>query len=186
MRARTMSAKQKVDGFRTLRASLLDQRQSELVQLIGELYQLCDQNRRFLSARFGDRQNQLEKYRQKVVEAMFPDVLRKGAKVRVADARQAIAEYQRATRDAAGTLDLMMTFVEEGTAFAAEFGYGDDAFFASLGRMLSSVLEQFRTSPATVGDVIEPRLLDLRELARDIGWGYGDAVADAVAGATRR
>jgi hypothetical protein len=79
----------------------------------------------------------------------------------------------------------MMTFVEEGTAFAAEFGYGDDAFFASLERMLASVLEQFRTSPAAVGDVIEPRLLDLRELARDIAWDYGEAVADAVASATR-
>jgi hypothetical protein len=180
-----MGAKQKADGFRALRASPLGQRQSELVQLIGELYQLSDQNRRFLSARFGDRQNQIEEYRQKVVEAMFPDILRKGAKVRVADAKQAITEYQRATKDGIGTLDLMMTFVEEGTAFAAEFGYGDDAFFASLERMLSSVLEQYRANPAAVADVIEPRLLHLRELARDIGWGYGDAVADAVATATR-
>jgi hypothetical protein len=39
-------------------------------------------------------------------------------------------------RDAAGTAELMLTFVERGTGFAADLGYGDEDFFSSLEGML--------------------------------------------------
>jgi hypothetical protein len=176
-----MEAKHKPDGFRAYRARLLKQRPAELVQLIGELYRLSRENRRFLSARLGDGSKQTEEYRQLVADAMFPDPLRKGAEVRIAEAKKAISQYERATGDGAGTLDLMLTFVEQGTAFAADVGYGDDAFFSSLESMLSRTLERFRKSPRDIQKAITPRLLDLPGEARDIGWGYGDFVADAVA-----
>lgn len=182
----TMRAKQKPDSFRAYRAAQLGQQPSELVQLIGELYQLSGENRRFLSARLGDPSKQLEEYRQVVADAMSPDLLRKGAKVRIAEAKQAITHYERATGDQAGTLDLMVTFVEQGTALAAEVGYGDQAFFLSLESMLSRALARFSKSPPEVVHAIAPRLLDLPEAARDIGWGYGDYVADAVAAALGR
>lgn len=177
-----MKAKQKPDGFRTYRATLLKQRPAELVQLIGELYQLSRENRRFLSARLGNGTKQAEEYRQLVADAMCPDPLRKGAAVRIAEAKKAISQYERATADGAGTLGLMLTFVEQGTAFAADVGYGDDAFFSSLESMLSRTLERFRKSPLDVQQTIKPRLLALPGAARNIGWGYGDFVADAIAG----
>jgi hypothetical protein len=77
----------------------------------------------------------------------------------------------------------MLIFVEQGTAFAADVGYGDDAFFSSLENMLSRTLERFQKSPPDIQQAIKPRLLDLPGAARDIGWGYGDFVADAVADA---
>src|SRR5947199_7247850 len=156
-----MEAKQKPDGFRVYRAALLKYRTSELVQLIGELYRLSRENRRFLSARLGDGSQQMDAYRQLVADAMFPDPLRKGAQVRIADAKKAISQYERATGDGAGTLDLMLTFVEQGTAFAADVGYGDDAFFSSLEDMLSRTLERFRKSPSDIPQPIQPRLIDL-------------------------
>lgn len=182
----TMRAKQKPDGFRTYRAALLGRQPSELVQLIGELFRLSGENRRFLSARLGDPSHPLEEYRQVITDAMFPDLLRTGAKVRIAEAKQAIAHYERATGDDSGTLDLMLTFVERGTALAAEVGYEGEAFFSSLESMLSRALAKFSKCPPGVVQAIEPRLLDLREVARHVGWGYGDFVADAVAGALGR
>jgi len=41
----------------------------------------------------------------------------------------------------------MLIFVEKRTAFAADVGYGDDAFFSSLENMLSRTLERFQHSP---------------------------------------
>ena len=176
-----MEARQKREGFAAFRASLSKQSSAQLVQLIGELYQLSRENQRFLLARLGEPATQLGVYRQLVTDAMFPDPLRKGAEVRIADAKRAISQYERATRDGAGTLELMLTFVEQGTAFGADVGYGDDGFFSSLERMLSRTLERFRKSASEIQQAIKPRLLDLPRAARDIGWGYGDFVADAVA-----
>jgi len=181
-----VQTKKQPDPFRTYRAALLAHRPSELVRLIGELYRLSEENRRFLSARLGDPAKQLERYREVVADAMFPDLLRTGARVRVTEAKQAITQYLRATGDDAGTLDLMLTFVEAGTALAADAGYGDEAFFSSLESMLSRALALlFRSAPEVI-DAVEPRLLDLQDTARDIGWGYGDGVADAVTGTLER
>ena len=42
--------------------------------------------------------------------------------LKLADGRKAIREYQTATADPVGTLELMLTFVETGTRFTRNFG----------------------------------------------------------------
>jgi hypothetical protein len=167
-------------GFGGLRARLVRQAPDSLVRLIGELYRLSDENRRYLHSRLANPAIQLPRYRQLVAEALWPDPLRKNAKVRIADARKAISQYQRATGDMAGTLDLMLTFVENGTGLAADLGYGDDQFFSSLESMLSRAVEMLGKCGEDLGRRMQPRLVRLRAAARDIGWGYGDFVADAI------
>lgn len=110
-------------GFGDLRARLVRQAPDSLVRLIGELYRLSDENRRYLHSRLDNPATQLPRYRQLVAEALWPDPLRKNARVRIADARKAISQYQQATGDVAGALDLMLTFVENGTGLAADEGY---------------------------------------------------------------
>ena len=172
------------EGFGRIRSTLLKQKPAQLVRLIGELYRLSKENQRFLKARLGGAPKQLPVYRQFVAECLWPDPLRKGAKVRIAEAKRAISQYALATGDASGTAELMLTFVEQGTGFAADLGYGDEKFFLSLEAMLSRALdglqhsEQFRQS-------MRPRLMRLSKLARNIGWGYGDFVNDVIAGAVK-
>jgi hypothetical protein len=110
--AGTMGATSQSEGFGKIRGSLLKQQRPHLVNLIGELYRLSRENRRFLEARLGEADKQLPLYRQLVTDCLFPDPLRKGAKVRIAEAKRIIGQYERATGDAAGTADLMLTFVE--------------------------------------------------------------------------
>src|ERR1039457_4011355 len=88
-----------------------------------------------------DRSKQLPVYRQFVADCLWPDPLRKRAKVQIAEAKRAISQYERATGDAAGTAELMLTFVEQGTGFAADLGYGDEDFFSSLEGMLARALD---------------------------------------------
>jgi hypothetical protein len=80
----------------------------------------------------------------------------------------------------AGTLDLMLTFVENGTGLAADVGYGDDQFFSSLESMLSRAVEMLGKCGEDLIRRMQPRLVRLRAAARDIGWDYGDFVADAI------
>ena len=113
------------------------------------------------------------------------DPLRKGAKVRIAQAKRAISQYQLATGDAAGTAELMLTFVEQGTGFAADLGYGDEEFFLSLEAMLSRALDGLQRCTEQFRQSMRPRLMRLSQLARNIGWGYGDFVNDVIAGAVK-
>ncbi len=167
-------------GFSGLRARLVRQGPDSLVRLIGELYRLSEENRRYLHSRLDNPAIQLPRYRQLVAEALWPDPLAKNADVRIADAKKAISQYQRATGDVAGTLDLMLTFVENGTGFAADVGYGNDQFFSSLESMLSRAVEMLGRCDEDLLGAMRPRLARLRSIACNIGWGYGDFVADAV------
>ena len=84
---------------------------------------------------------QLPVHRQFVADCLWPDPLRKGAKIRIAEAKRTIRQYERATGDAEGTAELMLTFVEQGTGFAADLGYGDEDLFSSLEGTLSGALD---------------------------------------------
>jgi hypothetical protein len=162
---------------------LLKQQPTQLVRLIGELYRLSKENQRFLEARLGGAPKQLPVYRRLIADCLWPDPLRRGAKVRISEAKRAISQYERATGDPAGTAELMLTFVEQGTGFAADLGYSDEDFFSSLEAMLSRALDGFQRCTKQFRQSMRPRLIRLSERARDIGWGYGDFVKDAIAGA---
>lgn len=60
-------------GFGGLRARLVSQAPDSLVRLIGELYRLSDENRRYLHSRLDNPAIQLPRYRQLVAEALWPD-----------------------------------------------------------------------------------------------------------------
>jgi len=81
----------------------------------------------------------------------------------------------------AGTADLIRLFVEMGTAFAADLGYGEDEFFSALENMLSRALDLLRGGSTDLTQSMRSRLLRLSGSARDLGWGYGDFVVNAVA-----
>jgi hypothetical protein len=181
-----MGATSQSEGFGKIRRSLLKQQRPHLVNLIGELYRLSRENRRFLEARLGEAGKQLPLYRQLVTDCLFPDPLRKGATVRIAEAKRMISQYERATGDAGGTADLMLTFVEQGTALAADLGYGDEGFFSALEGMLSRVLQALPRGTEEIRRTMRPRLIDLSELARDLGWGYGDFVVEHIAAGLSR
>lgn len=175
-----MRLKSGTEGFGRIRSTLLERQPRQLVRLIGELNRLSRENQRFLEARFGGAPQQLPARRQFVADCLWPDPLRKGAKVRIAEAKRAISQYERATGDAAGTAALMLTFVGQGTGFAGDLGYTDEDFFSSLEAMLPHALDGLRRCTEQFRQSMRPRLIRLSELALKIGWGYGDFVNDAI------
>jgi hypothetical protein len=150
-----------------------------LVSLLGDLYNANVANRRFLHSRLTPGSRAIEEYRRLVADAIYPDPFSK-RRVSVRDAAAAIVEYRRSTGDASGTVDLMLTFVEAGTAQAADLGYGDEAYFDALQIRLDAVATEFDTLPAEVRANVRARLGRIQVRAHNVGWGFGDAVDELV------
>ena len=171
--------------WRPLKARLETFDRQGLLGLIGDLYQASADNRRFLTSRLLPDHGAIEDFRQTVIAAIYPDPFSRRP-VSVRDASAAITQYQRATGDPAGTIDLMLTFVEAGTEQAADLGYGDDPYFAALERKLDAIDKGFDRLPPTTQTTVLRRLRSVRDRAKDIGWGYGDSVDEVTRRLERR
>jgi len=131
-----------------------------LVSLVADLYDARAANRRFLHSRLSPGSGTVEEYRRLVADAIYPDPF-STRRVSIRDAAAAITDYQRATGDPSGTVDLMLTFVEAGTEQAVDLGYGDDdataAVAALAGRIRSASARRPSTSidPAALGAGVE-------------------------------
>ena len=169
-------------GFGRLRPLLKKQQPAQLVRLIGELYRMSRENQRFLEARLGNA-SQLPEYRRLISQCLFPDVLK--GEVRINEAKRAIKQYEQATQDLAGIVDLRLTFVESGTAFTLDCGYGDDAFFNALGHVLSRALALLACDK-NLRKAMRTRLMRLADSASSLGWSYGNYVSDEISEMLRR
>lgn len=151
-----------------------------LLGLVHDLYDASEGNRRFLEARFLSSSAAIEKYRRLIVAAVFPDPLSQRP-IRLRDASAAITEYRRSTGDIAGSVDLMLTFVEAGTEQAVDLGYGDDPYFSALETKVSAVVKSLGALSSQEREAATARLVRVRNRAKDIAWGYGDYMSDVVA-----
>src|SRR5437870_7355383 len=151
-----------------------------LVGLVHDLYKANTANRRFLQARLVPSTIAVEKYRRLVAEAVFPDPFSR-RQVSLRDGTAAITEYRRSTGDMAGTVDLMLTFIEAGTEQAADLGYGDENYFSALENKLDAIAKSWRPLPAEARAKAATRLAWVQQRAKQIGWGFGDYVDDIVA-----
>ena len=153
---------------------------ADLLALVGELYGASGENRRFLHARLLGSGSEIERYRRLITDAVYPDPFRKRP-IRVGEAKRLIREYSRATDDATGTIDLRLTFIEAGTEQAADLGYGEDSYFASLASTLDDVEKRIGDLPPLVQQEVSERLTRIAKRAAVIGWGYGDYTSDVAA-----
>ena len=78
-------------------------------------------------------------------------------------------------------LDLMLTFVENGTRFSDKYGDIDEPFYESLELMLDDFRNLLLDNPNLyeTGD-FSLRLPRLLNMASWMGWGYGDYVTEQV------
>jgi hypothetical protein len=164
----------KSTGWQSVRRQLSNWTKPALITLVKDLYEVSPGNRDFLHARFQaetDDGTALEKFRRKIVEQFFP--ARGNGKLKLVEARKAIRDYQKATGNLTGGIDLRLTYVENGTEFTREFGDINESVLNEMVRLL------LRESPESYPRFRE-RIQRLSTLADGIGWGYGDAVRDQV------
>ena len=167
-------------GWGAVKAKLKGFGASELVNLMRDLYQASPENRQFLRGRLLPTAADLEQYRSRVIDAVFPDLFSRKP-VRVGEAERLIRHYRLSTGDESGAVDLMLALVEAGTEQAVDFGYANEAYFASLERVLASVVQAVPSLPESARPAIVQRLRKVAQRAESTGWGYGDAVREITA-----
>ena len=122
----------------------------------------------------------LEKYRKIIKEEFLTE--KKLAKIHYSVAERAISDYSNASGDFVGTLDLMLTYVEEGVQFARIFGVIGDEFYDSIEGMLDRLCEQLKTKEGQkYYPLFRERLLKAGTGLENIGWGFEDAICILVA-----
>ena len=169
-------------GWSAIRQQIAGWPKSALIALVKDLHAASPENRDFLRARF-DAENSggeaLEKYRRKIVEQFFPQ--RGFGKLKLAEARKAIRDYRKATGNVAGTIDLLLTYVENGTEFTQQFGDINEAYYNSLESALNELATLLCGEGRECYSQCRDRLARVEQLANHIGWGYGDYVREQVA-----
>jgi len=157
-----------VDVKRTLRNAS----QRDLLALLAELYALNRENRSFLNARFTHAGADLRPYRAMIERAVNPPI---EVPLRPADGRKAVRDYRKAVGDPTGVVELLVFYVEQGTAFTLDVGDVDGAFYDSLISAFREALAEIAKAPdAALGAAFLPRLTAIVESARGMGWGYFD------------
>lgn len=173
-----MAKKRQVDQrWNEVRAALAVRRPAELLEAVRDLYGLSQENRDFLSARFMTSASRLEPYKETIDGAIYPAM---NEPIRISAARRAISQYTKATGDQAGTLELMVYFVERGNAFTVDVGDIDEGFYSSLESMFARVLDILKSGDSDLAARYLPRLRGVRDAANNIGWGYYDYLCDAL------
>ena len=148
-----------------------------LATLVLDLCDVSEENRAFVDARLGVAKEPLTPYKQRIDEALYPDVF-SNKPIRIAMARKAITEYNRAAGDLRGLLELMIYYVERGTAFTADYGDIDEGFYSSIESMYDRFLTALEKGDATTKESFRMRAKAVVDRARGIGWGFYDYLAD--------
>jgi hypothetical protein len=89
-------------------------------------------------------------------------------------------DYRKATGNLDGTIDLMLTYVENGTEFTREFGDINESFYNSLESVLNELAQLLMSEGKELYPKFRARVQQLAARANGIGWGYGDALRDQV------
>jgi hypothetical protein len=169
----------KPGGWSAVRPRLLTWEKSALLDLVKELYDAAAENRDFIEARCQpeDGGAVLERYRRKIVEQFFP--ARGEGKLKLGEAK-AIRDYRRATRDVAGTAELLMAYVENGTRFTHEYGDIDERFYSSVESALEELAALLGGEARDIFPQFSGRFAEVERMSDGIGWGFQDFVADVV------
>ncbi|MFZ5912380.1 MAG: hypothetical protein ACOYYU_20435 [Chloroflexota bacterium] len=167
-----------------LKQALQELPPERLIELFKGLHGLSSQNKAWLRSKVlpvGQDSTYLEECCQKVIKAVYNPARKFPDMPRFREAKKVISEYRKSTKDLAGTLDLMLTYVERGHDFTNDFGDIDMPFYDALINMLERFAIQLKNSPARreLYDRFRARLLKMNRTA-DIGWGYGDFIHETV------
>jgi hypothetical protein len=170
----------KPGGWSTLRQQLATWEKPALLVLVKDLYEAAAENRDFIQARCqtGSGGEALEKYRHKIVEQFYP--ARGEPKLKLGEARKAVRDYRKATGNLHGTVELLMTYVENGAEFTEEYGDIDERFYSSIESALDELAALLYGDAREMYPQFSERLARVEQLSGGIGWGFGDYIGDVV------
>lgn len=170
------------DERQQVKSAVRKSQREAIAKLVLDLYELSPENRAFVETRLGLRCDLLEPYKRRISEALYPDAFSRKP-IRIAEARRAVTEYKKASGRQDGLLELMIYYVECGTACTADYGDIDEQFYLSLESMYDRFLNALDNAGPKTKDSYRSRAEAVVRQARGIGWGFYDYLADRFADA---
>lgn len=164
-------------GWSAIRHRLAASPPEKLIALLKDLHDASPENRDFLRARFegdGEQGAALEEGRRKIVAQFFPP--RGFGRAKLAEARKVIRAYSKATGNVAGTIELLLTYVENGTKYTCEYGDIDEPFYNSMESAATEMEKLVRSEGRECYRPLRERIFAVASAADHIGWGYGDSM----------
>lgn len=149
-----------------------------LISMMVECYKMSDDVKNYIHVLLNPEEaiNDLYIKTQKVIfNEFFPE---KGfAKLRLAQAKKAITEFKKYSKDELKTLDLMIYYVEVGVDFTNTYGDINERFYSSIGAMYESALKKI-DGDDRIESLFKDRLKSIVDKTSEIGWGFHDYLAD--------
>lgn len=163
-----------------IKANLSVFQKNELINLFGELYQLNEDNKHFISARCSETcEEAIKPYRILVKQFISPEIRYGEEPIEKTKAKKAIGDYWKASGDNNGKIDLMVYYIECGTEFTLTYGDIDASFYNSLSSMFGQTVNEIKKLPENkIRQDFIHRLRAIVNDAKNIGWGYGDEVCE--------
>jgi hypothetical protein len=179
----TKKPTRKPGGWSAARRHLATLDKPALLALVKDLYDSAAENRDFIQARCQAADGGaevLEAYRKRIVEQFFSKRADGVGALKLGVARKAIRDYRKATGNLSGTVELLMTYVENGAEFTHDYGDIDEGFYNSVASALQELAGLLRGEAQEMYPQFSERLTRVEQMTDGIGWGFGDFVGDVV------
>lgn len=138
-------AKKSQNHWNEIKAEL--DKRSNAVDIVKELYELNDQNKYFLEARFLDFTiNTIEPYKKIIVKALNPDPF-KNEPIFIDKAQKAVEDYRKSTNDHNSSMELAFLFLNEAINFCEEYGYREEDIECALQEVYDIALDILKEIP---------------------------------------
>lgn len=161
------------NNWNKIKSKISQSSEDKYLEIIKNLYELSEQNRRFLEARFAKASLDVIRPYKKIIEAaLYPNIM-SGKGISLKDGKKAISDYKKSTKDELGTIELMLFYVECGHKFTLEYGDMDEPFYNSLISVFASLVKLIKNN-SNYKDIFYDRMNKIADESREIGWGYDE------------
>ena len=112
-------------------------------------------------------------FKKKILAALWP-----APKIRLHDAKKAIADFRKISNKPEHIIELMTFYVETGIEVENEFGDLYEAFYASIESVFEKVIKTLNTNQDLI-HAYTKRLNLIVERSTE-GWGHRDSLTDIL------
>jgi len=154
-----------------LKKTLRGLKNDEVILLVEELSKLCKENKEFIELKLNnDSDKSLEYYKNKIRLAFCED------KLSLKNARQAINDFKKLSKDEVYLIELMVYYVECATNFESEHGDLWEAFYTAIENMFESCIKILNDNVGLI-PVYQDRLEKIISESCE-GWGHRDVLEE--------
>jgi len=157
----------------------LDKR-SNVIDIVKELYELSDQNKYFLEARFLDLSiNTIEPYKKIIIKALNPDVTR-NEDLFIDKAQSSVDDYRKSTGNFNGTMELAFLFLNEAINFCEEYGYREEDIECALQDVYDIAINILKENLDEVDNFYQKMKKMQSKIEDVVGWDIIETGVDSL------